>query len=152
MQGTMDPVPMAPMMLDGKKSVMVCVMLTEVASRSVVADCTSAVCASPAPGLKTTVHKMPNDAASKDETRKATVARKPMPASSFFVKDPMAPMISHITKGTIPIWIRRKKMLPINWMFCMVGPTTRPVTTPATIATTMAAVGLYLNRFDSVES
>ena len=103
MQGTMEPDAMAPMILDGTKSVMVCEMLTEVASRSVVADCTRAVCARPAPGLNTTVQKMPNVAASKDETKKAIVARKPMPASSLLDKEPMAPIISHITKGTMPI-------------------------------------------------
>ena len=70
----------------------------------------------------------------------------PMLPSCLPVSEPTASMIWHITKGTMPIWIKRKKISPRNLISAMAGPPMRPATTPAIMAMTMARVALYLKR------
>ena len=145
MQGTMEPVATALTMLLGKKPVSVSASVVVTASASELAFSTSELSERPAPGLKMSAEPMPNADANSEDMRNAAAALRPTLESCFLVSDPTASMIWHITKGTMPIWMSRKKMSPRNLIWLMDVPPTKPAAIPATMAITTPTVELYLN-------
>ena len=95
---------------------------------------------------------MPTAAAMNVVTMKTTTPLRPMSPSVLGVRPPTDLMMVQRTNTEMFIWIRRKKMSPMNWTFFMGSPTTTPTITAATIEISrrMVISGPFFLAFTSV--